>query len=324
MIRAGIVGGGGYTAGELIRILSLHPDVEIVSVVSNSQAGKPISSVHQDLIGDLSLSFSDTLVGNEEVLFLCMGHGQSMAYLERNILPEYARIIDLSQDFRHLKNRKFKEITFTYGLPETNRSVISRSTHIANPGCFATAIELALLPLAAAGKLSEDIHIHGITGSTGAGQEPTDTSHFSWRNNNISSYKIFTHQHLTEIKETLETFSPPQGEIIFIPIRGNFTRGIYVSAHTRFNGSLEDAYSLFEKYYDNHPFTHVIKGPLHLKQVVNTNKCLLQLELQGSHLLITSIIDNLLKGASGQAVQNMNLMFGLQESAGLSLKASYF
>lgn len=324
MIRVGIVGGGGYTAGELIRILSQHPDAEIVTVLSNSQAGKPIASVHQDLAGDLSMSFSDKLTGNEEVLFLCMGHGQSKAYLENSTLPEYIRIIDLSQDFRHLTNRKFQEKTFTYGLPEINRSVISRSTHVANPGCFATAIELSLLPLAAAGRLSEDIHVHGITGSTGAGQAPTDTSHFSWRNNNISAYKVFTHQHLTEIKETLETFSPPQGEVIFIPVRGNFTRGIYVSAHTRFNGSLEDAYSLFEKYYENHPFTHVVKDPLHLKQVVNTNKCLLQLELHGSHLLVTSIIDNLLKGASGQAVQNMNLMFGLEETSGLSLKASYF
>jgi N-acetyl-gamma-glutamyl-phosphate reductase len=324
MIRAGIVGGGGYTAGELIRILIHHPDIELTTIVSNSQAGKPIISVHQDLIGETDLKFAEALSGKEEVIFLCMGHGQSRTYLENNPLPKFTRVIDLSQDFRHHKNSVFGDHPFIYGLPEANRSTISRSSYIANPGCFATCIELALLPLAANGFVDNDMHIHGITGSTGAGQMPSASSHFSWRNNNISAYKVFTHQHLTEIQETVEAFSPNTGKIIFIPIRGNFTRGIYVSAHLSFDGTLEMAYDLFESFYKDHPFTHVSREEVHLKQVVNTNKCILHLELHDGTLLVTSIIDNLLKGASGQAVQNMNLMFALEESRGLSLKPTYF
>jgi N-acetyl-gamma-glutamyl-phosphate reductase len=240
-------------------------------------------------------------------------------------MPEpHVRIVDLSQDFRHKAHASLGGNKFVYGLPEANRSAIQESRYIANPGCFATAIELALLPLAAEGRLQQDVHIHGITGSTGAGQSPSPTSHFSWRNNNISAYKVFTHQHLTEIRETLYAFSHHTGELIFIPIRGNFTRGIYISAHMRFEGTVEEVKALYEGFYHEHPFTHVSAEPLHLKQVVNINKCFLHVEKQGEFLLLTSIIDNLLKGASGQAVQNMNLMFGLPEKAGLMLKSSYF
>ncbi len=324
MIRAAIIGGGGYTAGELIRILLQHPEAELSCVVSNSQSGKPVASVHDDLLGDTNMVFSSAPDGEEDVWFLCMGHQQSRQFLENTMPPEHIRIVDLSQDFRHKENASIKKREFVYGLPEANRSRIHNSRNIANPGCFATAIELALLPLAAEGRLREDVHIHGITGSTGAGQAPSPTSHFSWRNNNISAYKTFTHQHLTEIRETLYAFSHHTGELIFIPIRGDFARGIYISAHTRFDGSAEEARALYDGYYKDHPFTHVSAEPLHLKQAVNTNKCLLHLEKHGDILLVTSIIDNLLKGASGQAVQNMNLMFGLPETTGLSLKSSYF
>lgn len=324
MIRASVIGGGGYTAGELIRILLNHPEAKLVSVVSNSQAGKPVASVHQDLLGDTTLSFTDAPDTECDVWFLCMGHGQSRNFLEDNPPPAHLRIVDLSQDFRHRENASLNKLHFVYGLPEANHAAIRESTAIANPGCFATAIELALLPLAAEGRLQDDVHIHGITGSTGAGQSPSPTTHFSWRNNNISAYKTFTHQHLDEIRETLYAYSHHAGELIFIPVRGDFTRGIYVSAHTRYEGSEAEAVERYESFYHEHPFTHVSSGPLHLKQVINTNKCFLHLHKHGDTLLVTSIIDNLLKGASGQAVQNMNLMFGLPETAGLKLKSSYF
>ncbi len=324
MIRAGIIGGGGYTAGELIRILMNHPEAELTTVVSNSQAGKPVSSIHQDLAGETDLVFADKPSGKEDVLFLCMGHGQSKVYLEENMPGEHVRIIDLSQDFRHREKAQIGNRNFIFGLPEANHEAIRSAGNIANPGCFATSIMLALLPLAAEGRISEDVHIHGITGSTGAGQSPSATSHFSWRNNNISAYKVFTHQHLTEIRETLHAFSHHTGELIFIPIRGDFTRGIYVSAHTRFEGSQEEAVALYERFYKDQAFTHLSRDPVHLKQVVNTNKCLVHVQVHENTLLVTSIIDNLLKGASGQAVQNMNLMFGFPEQSGLMLKSSYF
>lgn len=324
-IRIGIAGGAGYTGGELISVLINHPHAEIVFVHSNSNAGKPISDVHTDLFGDTDLKFSDTLSQNIDVLFLCVGHGDAKKFLDANPINENVKIIDLSQDFRLINNSTLAKRNFVYGLPELNRESIKKSNNIANPGCFATCIQLGLLPLAASGKLNSEIHINATTGSSGAGQSPGATTHFTWRNNNLSVYKPFEHQHLNEIGESLTQLQKNfNEEISFIPQRGNFSRGILAAMYLESSLSLEQAQKLYSDYYESHPFTHLSLKNIDLKQVVNTNKALVYLEKHGNKLFIISIIDNLLKGASGQAVQNMNLMFGLDEMAGLKLKGIRF
>lgn len=324
-IRIGIAGGAGYTGGELISVLINHPHAEIVFVHSNSNAGKPISDVHTDLFGDTDLKFSDTLLQNIDVLFLCVGHGDAKKFLDANPINENVKIIDLSQDFRLNNNSTLAKRNFVYGLPELNRESIKKSDNIANPGCFATCIQLGLLPLAASGNLNSEIHINATTGSSGAGQSPGATTHFTWRNNNLSVYKPFEHQHLNEIGESLTHLQKNFiEEISFIPQRGNFSRGILAAIYLESSLSLEQAQKLYSDYYESHPFTHLSLKNIDLKQVVNTNKALVYLEKHGNKLFIISIIDNLLKGASGQAVQNMNLMFGLDEMAGLKLKGIRF
>ena len=325
MIKIGIIGAAGYTGGELLRILVNHPQVQVVWAHSQSQAGKAVATTHSDLWGDTNLVFSGgevaPLLAEQDlsVIFLCSGHQQSKKFLSENPIPETVKIIDLSTDFRN------QDAGFVYGLPELQRERIKTAQRIANPGCFATCIELALLPLAQAQLLADDAHVSAITGSTGAGQSLSDSTHFSWRNNNLSVYKAFEHQHLAEIKMSLQMLQTHFNKNInFIPYRGDFTRGIMANVYTRFDGTLTEAVELYETYYTPHPFTHVSPQAIDLKQVINTNKCLLQLQKHGNNLLITSIIDNLTKGASGQAVQNMNLLFGLPEDAGLRLKAAAF
>jgi len=321
MIKVGIIGGAGYTAGELLRLLINHTDVQIVFVHSNSQAGLPIDEVHLDLTGDLDMKFEKNISTSVDVIFICSGHGKSRSFLESSSLPDSIKIIDLSSDFRLSENAQ----GFVYGLPELNREKIIDTKKIANPGCFATAIQLALLPLAKEELLENDIHIHAITGSTGAGQQPTPNTHFSWRNNNVSIYKPFTHQHLNEIGQSIHLYQPNfKSEINFLPVRGNFTRGIFASLYTSCALDLAAVQKLFSAYYKTHPFVHIIKKNPALKQVVNTNKCNLFLQKHEDKLLIISTIDNLIKGASGQAIQNMNLMFGLPETTGLQLKGSAF
>lgn len=321
-IKAGIVGGAGYTGGETLRLLINHPAVEIAFVHSNSNAGNLISDVHTDLLGDTELRFTDQLSSAIDVLFLCVGHGDAKKFLDANEIAKGIKIIDLSQDFRLKANAG---TDWVYGLPELNREQIIKSDYIANPGCFATSIQLALLPLAAKGLLNSEVHINATTGSTGAGQSLSKTSHFSWRNNNLSVYKAFGHQHLNEIGESLVKLDAGFDQIInFIPQRGDFTRGILAAVYLESDLSETEAVSLYEDYYAGHVFTHVSKANIDLKQVVNTNKGLIHVEKHGNKLFIVSIIDNLLKGASGQAVQNMNLMFGLEEGTGLRLKASAF
>ena len=320
-IRVGIVGGAGYTAGELIRILLYHPAALLKYVQSGSNDGKPITSIHTDLLGDTNIVFADINFEDTDLLFLCSGHGKSIDYLNKTDIPKHVKIIDLSHDFR-LK-RAGNE--FIYGLPELNREKIRVASKIANPGCFATAIQLALIPLASADLLIDEVHINAITGSTGAGQAPSTTSHFSWRDNNLSVYKAFEHQHLGEIGESLQQAQPGfDKDVNFIPVRGNHTRGIFVTAYTRFDGTLAEANELYRNFYATHPFVNLAPVNPDMKQVVNTNKGLLFLEKHGNKLMIISCIDNLIKGASGQAVQNMNLMFGLDERCGLSLKAIGF
>ena len=326
MITAGIVGGAGYTAGELMRILIHHPLVEINYIHSNSHAGQPVWAVHNDLVGDTDMIFVNKL-GEADVVFLCLGHGKSVEFLNTNHLPGNPKIIDLSQDFRINGKLEIEQSTieFIYGLPECNRELICEASHIANPGCFATAFELALLPLAKAGLLTDEVHVNGITGSTGAGQASTATTHFSWRNNNISMYKPFTHQHLREVRTTLEIAADNTiPDLNFLPIRGDFTRGIFLSAYTETHVELPELVALYRQYYADAAFTIVCEHEISLKEVVGTNKCLLRVEKYGNKALITSLIDNLLKGASGQAVQNMNLIFGFDEKAGLGLKAIGF
>lgn len=324
LIRAGIAGGAGYTGGELLRILLHHPAVEIAFVHSNSNAGNPITSVHTDLAGETNLLFSNQFHDQIDVLFLCLGHGEAQSFLTANSLSDAVAIIDLSQDFRWNANRNFGNRQFVYGLPELNRDEIIAARNIANPGCFATAIQLGLLPLAQAGIVS-DVYTTAITGSTGAGQSLSSTAHFSWRANNIQAYKTLEHQHLTEIHQSLQQLQGNDGMYVhFVPWRGDFTRGIYCSSVLDCGLPLEEVKALYRSYYQAHPFTHFSEAPIHLKQVVNTNKCLLHIEKQGNKLAVHSAIDNLLKGASGQAVQNMNLLFGLDETMGLHLKASAF
>lgn len=326
-IRAGIVGGAGYTGGELIRLLIHHPSVDITFIHSRSQAGKPVSAAHPDLLGDTQLQFTDAWSDDADVVFLCVGHGEARKFLSEQPVAAHIRIIDLSQDFRLQEQAAHGDRNFIYGLPERNREQIRSADNIANPGCFATAIQLGLLPLAKAGLLGE-VHTTGITGSTGAGQGLSATSHFSWRANNIQAYKTLTHQHLKEINQTLGGLQPgfPSEDegLHFIPWRGDFARGIFISSMITCTRKLEELVTLYEDFYQDAPFTHLSQQEIFLKQAVNTNKCIIQLEKVGTKLVVHSVIDNLLKGASGQAVQNMNLMFGLDECAGLNLKASAF
>lgn len=324
-IKIGIAGAAGYTGGELLRILINHPLAEIIFLHSNSNAGKLASDVHADLLGDTDLKFTDSISQNIDVLFLCVGHGDAKKFLDANPVNESVKIIDLSQDFRLRKNSVYSDRKFVYGLPELNRESIRKANNIANPGCFATCIQLGLLPLAASGNLSSEVHINATTGSTGAGQSPGPTTHFSWRNNNLSIYKPFEHQHLNEIGESLlslqQSFS---NELSFVPQRGDFTRGILAAMYLECDLTLDEAQKIYNDYYESHPFSHLSQKSIDLKQVVNTNKAFVYLEKHGNKLFIVSIIDNLLKGASGQAVQNMNLMFGVDEMMGLKLKASAF
>lgn len=331
-IKVGIIGGAGYTGGELIRLLIHHPDVSVSFIHSRSNAGKPVHSVHQDLLGDTDLKFSGELKDDVDVLFLCLGHRESKKFLSENKIADRVKIIDLANDFRLNLQSEIANRKFIYGLPELNREQIKKANNVANPGCFATTIQLGLLPLAKAGLLKE-VYTTGITGSTGAGQSLTATSHFSWRSNNIQAYKTLTHQHLGEIHESLhqlqESFpgSPLNGGaggLHFVPWRGDFTRGIFISSQIHSDKTIEELSDLYKDFYADHPFTHVTKEPVFLKQVVNTNKCVIQLEKVGPILVVHSVADNLLKGASGQAVQNMNLLFGLNETAGLNLKATGF
>ncbi|MDN3585542.1 N-acetyl-gamma-glutamyl-phosphate reductase [Pedobacter aquatilis] len=325
MLKAGIIGGAGYTGGEMLRILINHPNVEIAFVNSTSNAGNLISDVHTDLIGDTDLRFTNEISQDIDVLFLCVGHGDAKKFLADNPINDNVKIIDLSQDFRLAQNSSIENRQFVYGLPELNRDEIKSANNIANPGCFATCIQLGLLPLAAKGLINAEVHINATTGSTGAGQSLAATSHFSWRNNNLSIYKAFEHQHLNEIGESLLQLQPSLSEALsFIPQRGDFTRGILAAMYLESDLTLEEAQTIYQDYYNNHPFTHVSRKNIDLKQVVNTNKALVHVEKHGNKLFIISIIDNLLKGASGQAVQNMNLMFGLEENAGLKLKAVGF
>ncbi|HUH19840.1 N-acetyl-gamma-glutamyl-phosphate reductase [Albibacterium sp.] len=323
-IRIGIVGSAGYTGGELIRLLIYHPDANIVFAHSESNGGNPISSVHTDLIGETDLLFSNNFSNDIDVLFLCVGHGNARKFLSETNIPQHIRIIDLSQDFRLAANSHFQGRDFIYGLPELQRDKIKIAHNIANAGCFATTIELALLPLANKGLINSEVHVNATTGSTGAGQNPSPTSHYSWRNDNLSAYKIFEHQHLLEIGETLSNSSQENPIINFIPQRGAFSRGIFATSYIKSDLSIEEAYTIYEEFYRSHPFTHVSRNNIDLKLVVNTNKCLLHLVKYQDKLLIISMTDNLLKGASGQAVQNMNIMFDLDEHTGLNLKSSVF
>ena len=323
-IKAGIIGGAGYTGGELIRILLYHPETELVFVHSESNAGNFIHQVHRDLIGDTDMVFTDVFDDSGiDVLFLCSGHGQSKKFLHENKVKNHVKVIDLSQDFRI--EDKTHARPFTYGLPEADFEAVANAENIANPGCFATCIQLGLIPLGKAGGLQGEIHVSAITGSTGAGQKPTATSHFSWRNNNLSVYKAFTHQHLHEIRQSLQRWQPGyEAEVNFVPFRGNFTRGILASIYLETSLTEDELNDLYKGYYAPFRFVHVSDRDIDLKQVVNTNKGLVHVEKHGNKAFILSAIDNLLKGASGQAVQNMNIMFGLDERTGLMLKPVAF
>ncbi|WP_158848277.1 N-acetyl-gamma-glutamyl-phosphate reductase [Algibacter sp. L1A34] len=324
-IEVGIIGGAGYTAGELIRLLMHHPNTNINFVFSTSNAGNKISKIHQDLVGSLDQKFTDTVNPDVDVLFLCLGHGNSVKFLSNNTFSDNTKIIDLGNDFRLEADKVFNGKTFVYGLPELQREDIKTANYIANPGCFATAIQLGLLPLAGKGLISKDVHINAVTGATGAGTSLSATTHFTWRDNNFSYYKPFAHQHLGEINQSVKQLQNNfTSEILFMPNRGDFPRGIFATLYTDFEGTIEEAKVIYKDFYKDAKFTFVSDDELHLKQVVNTNKCLIHLHKHNGKLLVTSIIDNLLKGASGQAVQNMNLMFGLDETTGLGLKATYF
>lgn len=325
MINIGIIGGSGYTAGELLRLLQNHPQATIDFVYSTTNAGKYISSVHQDLLGETYLKFTDTVNANVNVVFLCLGHGKSKVFLSENQFSKETKVIDLGNDFRLTEDVNFNGMDFVYGLPELNKTDIKKAQYIANPGCFATAIQLALLPLAEKNWLIHSIHVNATTGSTGAGVQPSETSHHSWRNNNMSHYKAFEHQHLGEINQSLAlTQTGFHQELLFIPNRGDFTRGIFATLYTKTEVALETIVNQFQEFYATEPFVTVTTENIHLKQVVQTNKCIISLTKKGEYLLITSVIDNLIKGASGQAIQNMNLMFGLDEKTGLQLKSGNF
>ncbi|UXX78746.1 N-acetyl-gamma-glutamyl-phosphate reductase [Reichenbachiella carrageenanivorans] len=321
MIKVGVVGGAGYTAGELLRILANHPEVEVACVQSSSNAGKPFYAVHQDLIGDLEGVFASVLDLDVDVIFICSGHGKTQEFLDQYDVPADVKIIDLSNDFR----LEVEGNEFVYGLPELNLEAIKKAKYLANPGCFATAIQLGVLPLAAQGVISEDVHVNAVTGSTGAGQNPSRTTHFSWRNNNVSIYKAFSHQHLGEINQSVKQLQNDFAhDIKFLPVRGNFPKGIFASLYTTVKASEEEVVSWYKDFYKDAAFVHVLDEAPDMKQVVNTNKCLIHVEKHGDTVLVTSVIDNLIKGASGQAVQNMNLMFGLDQKEGLRLKSTGF
>lgn len=322
MIRVGILGAAGYTGGELIRVLLQHPQVQIVFANSQSNVGNKVYDVHEGLIGETEMTFTEDMPFDDvDVVFFCFGHGKSQAFLKEHDIPERVKIIDLAQDFRIAS----PDHDYVYGLPETHREMVKHASHLANPGCFATCIQLALLPALKSGIISGDIHINGITGSTGAGQKPGATTHYSWRNDNISLYKTFRHQHLLEINQTIQELHPGyDGRVLFIPQRGCFARGIFVTAYAKCDASIEDVQDIYSQYYADAAFTHFTTKSPDMKQVVNTNKALVYVEKYEDQLLMISCIDNLLKGAVGQAVQNMNLMFGIEESCGLRLKASAF
>ena len=321
MIKVGILGAAGYTGGELIRLLQNHPEAEIVFAHSESNAGNPVAEVHEGLYGETELKFSDEMPFEDvDVVFFCFGHGKSEAFLKEHNIPAHVKIIDMAQDFRIKGNHDY-----VYGLPEINKKEITKAQHVANPGCFATCIQLGLLPAAKLGLLKYDVSVNAITGSTGAGQKPGATTHFSWRNNNLSIYKPFTHQHLAEIRQSLaEVQGHLDVDIDFIPYRGDFARGIFATEVIRTKENADDVIAVYKNFYQDAAFTHYVDKPIDLKQVVNTNKCLVHIDAFENKLLITSCIDNLLKGAVGQAVQNMNLMFGIDERSGLNLKASAF
>ena len=315
----------GYTEGEIIRILIFYTHSKLDFVYSTTNAGKPLSVAHHDLLGDIEMNFTDTVNPNVNVVFLCLGHGKSISFLENNQFAKHTKIIDLGNDFRLTKDKDFEGKSFVYGLPELNKANIKNANYIANPGCFATAIQLALLPLAKNKMLTSDVHINATTGSTGAGVTPSETTHFSWRSNNMSHYKAFDHQHLGEINQSVNQLQTSYAdELIFIPNRGDFARGIFATLYTDVAESLEDVVAKYEAFYAAQPFVTVTTTGINMKQVVQTNKCIISLMKKGNRLLITSVIDNLTKGASGQAVQNMNLMFGLDETTGLHLKPSGF
>jgi len=321
MIKVGILGAAGYTGGELIRLLLNHPEAEIVFANSESNAGNLVSDVHEGLIGDTDLRFTDAMPFDQvDVVFFCFGHGKSEAFLKEHTIPANVKIIDLAQDFRIKGNHDY-----VYGLPEINKAEIVKAQHVANPGCFATAIQVALLPAAKMGLLTEDVAVNAITGSTGAGQKPGATTHFSWRSDNLSIYKAFSHQHIAEIRQSLTQIQGClDASIDFIPYRGNFARGIFCTAVVRTIANAEDVIAAYKDFYRDAAFTHYSDKAIDLKQVVNTNKALVHVDCFEGKILVTSAIDNLLKGAVGQAVQNMNLLFGLEETAGLKLKASAF
>lgn len=323
MKKVGIIGGSGYTGGELIRLVLQHPALELEFVYSTTRAGKALTQAHPDLLGSTTLQFTDQVNLEIDVVYLCLGHGNSVTFLKEYTFSEQTLIVDLGNDFRLKQDANFDGRTFVYGLPELQREVIEKANTIANPGCFATALQLALLPLAKTESLKSDVHVHATTGSTGAGVGLSPTSHFSWRNNNFSWYKPFTHQHLGEIHQSLEQLrSTPK--IHFLPHRGDFTRGIFATVYTEYNGSLAQAQSLYQNFYNTHPFTHVSDEEISLKSVINSNNCFLHLHKHENLLLITSILDNLIKGAAGQALQNTNLIMGWEENLGLQLKASTF
>ena len=323
MKRVGIIGGSGYTGGELIRLVMHHPALELDFIFSTTRAGKPVTAAHPDLLERLDITFTETVNADVDLLYLCLGHGNSRAFLEQHSFSKKTIIIDLGNDFRLNNDREFGGRQFVYGLPELQKEAIEKATAIANPGCFATAIQLALLPLAKNNLIKEAVHINATTGSTGAGVGLSGTSHFSWRNNNLSWYKPFTHQHLDEITQSLKQLNM-NNELFFMPQRGAFTRGIFATAYTSFEGSLEEIKTLYKKYYATHPFTQIAEEEISLKSVVNTNFCFLHLHKHKNTLLITSVIDNLIKGASGQAIQNTNIIMGWEENLGLQLKASIF
>ena len=324
-IKVGIVGASGYTGGELLRLLVHHKGVEIVFAYSTTNNGKLVSDVYSELIDEINIEFTNT-IKESDVIFLCQGHGKSYDFLLTSSINQKTKIIDLSQDFRLEKSITIGKNTrkFTYGLPELQKNLIKSSKNIANPGCFATALQLALLPSINSNIINGEIHSNAITGSTGAGIIPSNTTHFSWRNNNVSSYKEFNHQHLDEIKYTFNKKSIKKYNLNFIPLRGSFTRGIFSTNYFNCESKINDVKEIYKQFYYNHPFIIISENEINLKQVINTNKCILHLSLLNGKLIITSIIDNLLKGASGQAVQNMNLMFGLNETEGLRLKSSIF
>lgn len=322
MIRIGILGAAGYTGGELIRLLLNHPEAEIVFANSESNAGNLVADVHEGLYGDTDLRFTDKMPFNDvDVVFFCFGHGKSEAFLKEHAIPQHVKIIDLAQDFRLAAPGN----DYVYGLPEINKDKIATAQHVANPGCFATCIQLALLPAASMKIITENVSVNAITGSTGAGQKPSATTHFSWRNNNMSIYKAFTHQHVPEIRQSLtQVQGHLDADIDFIPYRGDFARGIFATAVVRTDKPIEEVIEGYKQFYANAAFTHYVDKAIDMKQVVNTNKALVHCDKYGRKLLITSTIDNLLKGAVGQAVQNMNIMFGINETTGLNLKSSAF